>query len=231
VPDDLSRMMTLGHSETPGSEEEDTFVPCLVIDTVAENYLLLTPVLPRASPLIHVHEPLEEISQVDLLVAQNKDPWYETLWAQMYSGVNPTRPPGLGVVEYGAMVCGTVDEDLPLRWVVPASLRERICTLAHYTKLSGHPVATNMIAAIHRQWFWPSMAQDCLATVRGCPACAAKRLKSGPKRSVPLTIFPPIRPLDFVAIDVLGPLPTTARGNRFLLCITDRFEYLCGRSP
>jgi Integrase zinc binding domain len=141
----------------------------------------------------------------------------------MYSGVNPTRPPGLGVDEYGAMVSAPVDEDLPIRWVVPASLRDRICTLAHYAKVSGHPGATKMIATIRRQWFWPSMAQDCLATVRGCPVCVAKKLKRGPKRSVPLTIFPPIRPLDFVAIDVLGPLPTTARGNRFVLCITDRF--------
>jgi hypothetical protein len=63
VPDELSRMMKLGHSETPCFEEEDTFVPCLVIDTVAENDLLRTPVFPRASPLIHVPEPIEAISQ------------------------------------------------------------------------------------------------------------------------------------------------------------------------
>jgi hypothetical protein len=62
VADELSHMMTLGHSETPGSEEEDTFVPCLMIYTVAEDELLPMPVFPRASPLIHVPEPLEEIS-------------------------------------------------------------------------------------------------------------------------------------------------------------------------
>jgi Integrase zinc binding domain len=195
-----------------------------VIDTVAEDALLPTPVLPRASPFINVPEPLEAISQVELLVAQNNDPWRETLWAQMYFGVNPAISPVLCVDEYGAMVCGPVYEDLPLRWVVPASLHERICTLAHYSKFSGHPGATRMIASIRHQWLWPSMAQDFLATVRGCPACVAKRLKRGRKRSVPLTNFPPIRPLEFVAIDVLGPLTTTARGNRFVLCITDRFS-------
>jgi hypothetical protein len=40
VPDELSRMMTLGHSETPGTDEDDTFVPCLVIDTGFEENLL-----------------------------------------------------------------------------------------------------------------------------------------------------------------------------------------------
>jgi transposase InsO family protein len=67
--------------------------------------------------------------------------------------------------------------------------------------------------------------------VRSCPSCVAKRLKRGPKRTVPLTIFSPIRPLEFVAIDVSGPLPTTPRGNRFVLCITDRFSKMCVAVP
>jgi hypothetical protein len=137
--------------------------------------------------------------------------------------VHPTRPPGLGVDDHGAIVCSPVNEDLSLIWVVPAAIRERLCTLAHFTKVAGHQDATKVVAAISRQWFGPSIAKDCLATVRRCPACIAKRLKRGSKRSVPLTIFPPIRPLEFIAIDVLGPLPTTTRGNRFVLCITDRF--------
>jgi RNase H-like domain found in reverse transcriptase len=59
VPDELSRMVTLGHSEMPTEEDEDSSVPCLVIDTVAEDKLLPMPVFPRASPLIHVPEALE----------------------------------------------------------------------------------------------------------------------------------------------------------------------------
>jgi hypothetical protein len=30
--------------------------------------------------------------------------------------------------------------------------------------------------------------------------------------------------IEFVEIDVLGPFPTTSRGNRFLLCMTDSFS-------
>jgi hypothetical protein len=67
--------------------------------------------------------------------------------------------------------------------------------------------------------------------VRSCPNCAARRLKRGPKRSVPLTIFPPDRPLEFIAMDILGPLPQTARGNRFVLCIGDRFTKLAVAVP
>jgi transposase InsO family protein len=181
-------------------------------------------VFPRASPLIHVPEALEAVSLEEFLDAQATDTWCETLFAQLDQGLRRKRPPGLGIDEYGLFVCAPVDEDLPLRWVVPSPLRDRVCTLAHYTKVEGHPGATKLTAALSRQWFWPSMARECVAVVRSCPACVAKRLKRGPKQSVPLTIFPPIRPLEFVAIDVLGPLPTTPRGNRFVLCITDRFS-------
>jgi transposase InsO family protein len=44
-------------------------------------------------------------------------------------------------------------------------------------------------------------------------------------------ISTPISPLEFIAIDVLGPLPITTRGNRFVLCITDRFSKMSVAVP
>ena len=41
-----------------------------------------------------------------------------------------------------------------------------------------------------------------------------------------LRLFPATRPLESLAIDVLGPLPKTKAGRRFLLVITDRFTKL-----
>jgi transposase InsO family protein len=57
--------------------------------------------------------------------------------------------------------------------------------------------------------------------VRRCPSCAALKHKRGPKRTYPLTAFAPDRPLEFIAMDVLGLLPTTARGNQHVLYICD----------
>jgi hypothetical protein len=113
---------------------------------------------------------------------------------------------------------------LPPRWVVPASLKCRLRVLAHFSKAAGHPGTTKMAQTLSRLWYWHSMAKDCLGTVRRCPSFAAKNLKRSPKKTTPLTIFPPNRPLEHLAMDVLGPLPTTSRGNRFVLCIGDRFS-------
>jgi transposase InsO family protein len=77
---------------------------------------------------------------------------------------------------------------------------------------------------VARSWYGPQLAKDCQAMVRRFPSCAALKLKRGPKRTYPLTVFAPDRPLEFIAMDVLGPLHTTARGNQYVLCICDRFS-------
>jgi hypothetical protein len=56
----------------------------------------------------------------------------------------------------------------------------------------------------------------------------ARRLvsKRAVARTVPLCLFPPSGPMEFVAMDLLGPLPVTPRGNRHVLVLTDRFTKL-----
>jgi hypothetical protein len=46
-----------------------------------------------------------------------------------------------------------------------------------------------------------------------------------------MKFFPPCAPLEFVGIDILGPLPETKRGNRFLLVMTDRFSKVTKVAP
>jgi transposase InsO family protein len=183
------------------------------------------PVLPREGPLLRVPQPFEAISNDELFREQRSDPWCGDLLDQISLKRPDTRPAGLFVDDDGLICCRSQSGlDFPPRWIAPASLRERICTLAHFARATGHPGATRMSQTLGRAWYWPNLAKDCAATVRRCHGCSAKRLKRGPKRSVPLTIFAPEQPLEFIAMDVLGPLPATVRGNRFVLCITDRFS-------
>jgi hypothetical protein len=159
------------------------------------------------------------------LTAQISDIWCQDMYQQVERGLQGSKPPGVFVDEAGSLSCSPLsDPNLPPRWLVPASLRDRVCILNHFAKVAGHPGTTRTTKNISRYWYWPTLAKDCVAIVRNCPSCVAKRLKNGTKRTVPITIFPPDRPLEFLAIDVLGPLPITRRRNRFVLCITDRFS-------
>ena len=109
--------------------------------------------------------------------------------------------------------------------VVPASLRPRILSLAHYHKLAGHPGQSRMYYTMRQRFYWPHMAADIQSTVRNCHACAKNRIRLR-KRTNPLKTFPATVPLRHVSIDILGALKKTKRGNRWILVMTDRFTKL-----
>ena len=82
-----------------------------------------------------------------------------------------------------------------------------------------------MYYTLREHFYCPSLAADCYGMVRQCPECAKNRAHEETRRTK-LTLFPAKEPLDFIAIDILGPFLTTERGNNFLLVITDRFTKL-----
>lgn len=67
------------------------------------------------------------------------------------------------------------------------------------------------------------MAIDAYNTVRQCATCARNRFKLR-KHASTLKLFPARAPLEYVAIDLLGELIKTPRGNRYLLVMTDRYS-------
>ncbi len=109
--------------------------------------------------------------------------------------------------------------------LVPESLRPRILRLEQYSQLAGHPGGMRLHHTLRWQYYWPSMALDCYSTVRMCPECAKNRSKDRAHENF-LTLFPASGPLEFVAMDILGPLPKSNHGNRYLLVMTDRFSKL-----
>jgi transposase InsO family protein len=114
--------------------------------------------------------------------------------------------------------------------VVPTALVARLLHLEHYPRTVAHPGVTRMLRTIRRTYFWPNMAEDVLETVRQCDACARNRIALS-RRTNPLGLFPAHAPLESVAMDILGPLPKTRHGNRFLLVIADRYTKLTRTVP
>ena len=114
--------------------------------------------------------------------------------------------------------------------LVPRSLRPRVLHLEHYPKSIGHPGVTKMFATMRQRYFWRNMYKDVEETIRQCTPCAKNRVQERKRVSL-MKLFPANEPLEFVAIDILGPLPKTAHGNRFLLVISDRFSKLTRTIP
>ncbi len=107
--------------------------------------------------------------------------------------------------------------------VAPLTLRPKILNMAHYLPISGHLGAKTLYLAIRRDYYLASPALDAYAVVRNCAECAKKRVGLR-KRSTQLKLFPAAAPLEDIAMDLLGELFTTPRGNKCILVITDRFS-------
>ena len=61
--------------------------------------------------------------------------------------------------------------------VVPRTLRARLLQLCHNPTIAGHPGQNRMYYALRREYYWPHLAADVAATVRGCRTCAMNRVK------------------------------------------------------
>jgi Integrase zinc binding domain len=87
-----------------------------------------------------------------------------------------------------------------------------------------------MFATMRQRFFWRNMYKDVEDMVRQCTLCAKNRVQERERVSM-MKLFPANEPLEFDAIDILGPLPKTVHGNRFLLVISDRFSKLTRTIP
>ena len=83
---------------------------------------------------------------------------------------------------------------------------------------------------VRRTIYWPQMAADIAKTVHECESCAKNRIRLL-KKANKLRLFPATTPLECVAIDILGPLPNSKDGFRFMLVVTDRFTKLTHSFP
>jgi Integrase zinc binding domain len=114
--------------------------------------------------------------------------------------------------------------------IIPRALRGRLLHLEHFPPSVGHPGVTKMFRSMRSRFFWRSLYTDLAEVVRNCPVFSRNRIHER-KRTSFLKLFPATEPLEYVAMDILGPLPKTEHVNRFLLVICDRFRNSPERCP
>ena len=96
-----------------------------------------------------------------------------------------------------------------------------ILQLAHDHPLSGHMGQDNTYFRLKDNVWWLGMKQDIINYVRACDICQ-KRKKN---KDTPPANSAPIRaePFSHIGIDVMGPLPRTLTGKRYIILAVDFF--------
>ena len=106
--------------------------------------------------------------------------------------------------------------------VVPKGLRADILREMHDAKTAGHLRVTKTLGRIKQRFYWYRCSQDVKDWCRRCDSCAARKPPQKKPRSAMKT-YNVGAPLERVALDVLGPLPESERGKKYILVVADHF--------
>ena len=109
-----------------------------------------------------------------------------------------------------------------LQTVVPVALRQGILRDLHGGAAGGHLGADKTLSRLRERFYWPGYFNDVREWCRNCGTCQSRK-SPAPKARAPLQPILTSRPLQLVATDILGPLPESPAGNRYILVVADYF--------
>lgn len=104
--------------------------------------------------------------------------------------------------------------------VIPTVMRPEILYACHYETSAGHLGVSRTLARIRQKYYWPKLLHTVQHYVKTCRDC--QRRKTPPLKPAGLLqpIKPPNAPFQQVGMDLLGPFPTSTKGNRWIVVAT-----------
>lgn len=156
---------------------------------------------------------------------ENLDDWYRKLLRDVVD--RPQDYPKWRVKDgrlYKFIAAGrpTLDEEMDWKMVIPKSLRSAVLQDAHDAPHAGHMGYYKTSKRVRESYYWPGMSNDILKYVRSCEVCKSQK----PEQRRPyghMSSRKVSRPWEIVSTDLIGPLPLSRSGNRYILVVTDLF--------
>ena len=104
--------------------------------------------------------------------------------------------------------------------VLPTQCRKAVLQLAHSIPLAGHLGRNKTVHRILQRFYWPTVYKDAADYCKACPECQKTTVRRPPR--APLIPLPIIEePFSRIAMDIVGPLPRSRSGKRYILVICD----------
>ena len=116
---------------------------------------------------------------------------------------------------------GRGGEDMAMeQLVLPASCRQAVLNLAHKIPFAGHMGQRKTAKRVLQRFYWPTVFKDVADVCRTCAEC--QKTAPGRKLRAPLVPLPIIEePFQRIAMDIVGPLPRSRAGNKYILVVCD----------
>lgn len=165
----------------------------------------------------------------DMASEQRKDAWISAL-IRFLSNPSTVPPPSRALrrqashfeMRDGLLYRRNYVSDVR-KWllVIPRHLRGEICSAFHTDLQCAHAGVFKTYTRLRSRFYWRGMYTFVCKYIRSCPQCQRRKVPSqhvsGPLQPIPC----PARPFDRIGIDLYGPLPSTASGNRWIVVAID----------
>ena len=165
-----------------------------------------------------------DISAEELKVLQSADP---TLDAIRKAANGHPCSAGVGFFQRDGLLYrrwtppGRGKEDMEIeQLVLPMQCRETVLTLAHDIPLAGHLGKDKTARRVLQRFYWPTLYRDVADHCRSCAVCQkSARVKPPRVPMIPLPIM--TEPFTRIAMDIIGPLPRSRSGKKYVLVVCD----------
>lgn len=105
---------------------------------------------------------------------------------------------------------------------LPSHLRHLALKMAHDHPTAAHAGFFKTLRRVAARFVWLGMRADISRYVQGCAICQ----RTKPRRKKPEGLMSSqwaTAPMEELSVDIIGPLPSTPRGHKYLLVVIDKF--------
>ena len=89
---------------------------------------------------------------------------------------------------------------------------------SHDHQLAEHMGIDNTYQRLSEKYYWKNIYKDIKEYIRRCDTCQKRRRGKEVETLQPIV---PGGPFEHIGIDIVGPLPRTLRGNRYIVVAVD----------
>ena len=175
-------------------------------------------------PVIH-HELGQNLTETH--AAQVADPALVPIITALATNNPLPRQTALGLkhcyLENELLYCksyGTSNPGGYTQLILPSSLRQS--ALQHLHNNSGHLGLHKTMEKLKERFYWPGYENDVTKWISECQACQQQKAPQ-PTHPAPLGTIKASHLFEKISWDIMGPLPVTSQGNKYVLVITDLF--------
>ncbi|KAL5460547.1 hypothetical protein EMCRGX_G033999 [Ephydatia muelleri] len=104
-----------------------------------------------------------------------------------------------------------------------ATARKQIFEGCHRGLAGDHTGRDKTLAKITQQYFWPDITNDVKEWVECCDVCQRTKQKCDHPTAELHAVHVTSQGWKQIGIDIVGPLPCTERGNKYIIVVTDYF--------